>query len=65
MEDTKLTCEECGRDFEYTAGEQQMYQERGMQEPRICKDCRRNHFDESSDALHEGEGGAVGGPFNA
>ncbi|HKP85184.1 MAG TPA: zinc-ribbon domain containing protein [Blastocatellia bacterium] len=64
MEDKTLTCEECGKPFEFTAGEQQLYQGQGIEEPRICKDCRRSHYDESSEALHEGEGGAVGGLIN-
>jgi putative zinc ribbon protein len=65
MEDKALICGECGKPFSYTVGEQQMYQERGMQDPEICKDCRRGHFDESSASLREGEGGGQGGPFSA
>lgn len=64
MQDRLLRCTNCGREFEFTAGEQQLYQERGMVEPELCKDCRRARKDEASQVLKEGEGGGVGGPFN-
>jgi hypothetical protein len=64
MEDKTLTCEECGQPFTLTAGEQQLYRGQGIEEPKICRECRRSHKDEKSDIIHEGEGGGVGGPFN-
>ncbi|HKY03740.1 MAG TPA: zinc-ribbon domain containing protein [Blastocatellia bacterium] len=64
MEDKTLRCEECGKEFTLTPGEQQMYSERGMGDPKICKECRRSHKDEVSQMIGEGEGGGVGGPFN-
>lgn len=64
MEDKTLRCEECGREFTLTPGEQQLYSERGMDDPNICKECRRAHKDEVSQIIGEGEGGGVGGPFN-
>ncbi len=39
--DKTLTCRDCGRDFIFTAGEQEFYASRGLQnEPRRCPDCR-------------------------
>jgi hypothetical protein len=64
MEDKTLICENCGQRFTFTAGEQQMYLEHDMSEPEICKDCRGARRDAASEAIHEGEGGGVGGPFN-
>lgn len=64
MEDKLLHCGDCGSQFMFTAGEQQLYQERGMTDPERCKDCRRARRDEASEILKEGEGGGVGGPFN-
>ncbi len=40
-EDKILVCKECGREFTFTAGEQEFYAERGFQnEPQRCKPCR-------------------------
>ena len=39
--DRTLQCRDCGRDFLFTAGEQEFYQTRGLQnEPRRCPECR-------------------------
>ena len=39
--DKTLACKECGKDFIFTAGEQEFYGEKGFQnEPTRCKDCR-------------------------
>ncbi|MBE6994817.1 MAG: zinc-binding protein [Ruminococcaceae bacterium] len=40
-EDKILVCKECGKEFVFTAGEQEFYAERGFQnEPQRCKACR-------------------------
>jgi len=40
-EDKTLVCKECGKDFTFTAGEQEFYAEKGFQnEPQRCKECR-------------------------
>ena len=37
-EDKTLVCKECGKEFVFTAGEQEFYAERGFQnEPQRCK----------------------------
>ena len=41
MEEKTLTCADCGQPFQFSAGEQQFYQERGMSEPKRCKPCRQ------------------------
>jgi len=39
--DKTLVCSDCGRDFTFTAGEQEFYASRGlMNEPKRCQDCR-------------------------
>ena len=41
-EDKTLTCRDCGREFIFTAGEQEFFAERGLEnEPHRCPDCRR------------------------
>jgi len=39
--DKTLVCGDCGREFIFTAGEQEFYASRGlMNEPKRCPDCR-------------------------
>ena len=41
MEDKTLICQDCGKEFIFTAGEQQFYKEKGFDnEPKRCKECR-------------------------
>ena len=41
-EDKTLVCRDCGREFVFTAGEQEFFAERGFEnEPQRCGDCRR------------------------
>ncbi len=41
FDDRLLTCRDCGKDFVFTAGEQQFYAPKGLQhEPRRCVECR-------------------------
>lgn len=40
MENKNVTCIKCGAEFEFTAGEQEFYKEKGFQEPKKCKSCR-------------------------
>ncbi len=40
-EDKTLVCKDCGKEFIFTAGEQEFYAEKGFQnEPARCKECR-------------------------
>lgn len=39
--DKKLSCKDCNQEFLFTAGEQDFYQQKGLQnEPGRCPDCR-------------------------
>lgn len=41
LTDKNLTCKECGASFVFTAGEQEFYKSKGLQnEPGRCPDCR-------------------------
>jgi len=43
FEDKTLVCQDCGKEFVFTAGEQEFYQEKGFEnEPKRCKECRQN-----------------------
>jgi CxxC-x17-CxxC domain-containing protein len=39
--DKTLVCSDCGREFTFTAGEQEFYSSRGLlNEPKRCPECR-------------------------
>jgi CxxC-x17-CxxC domain-containing protein len=49
FEDKTLVCRECGAEFVFSAGEQEFYQSRGLQnEPGRCPDCRASRRKERS-----------------
>ena len=40
-EDQTLVCEDCGKEFVFSAGEQEFYEAKGfVNEPQRCKACR-------------------------
>ena len=42
FEDKTLVCQECGKEFIWTAGEQEFYSAKGFtNEPKRCPDCRK------------------------
>jgi len=53
LQDKTLVCRDCGKEFIFTAGEQEFYLSRGLEsEPTRCRECRavrrRSRFDERS-----------------
>ena len=40
MENIKLICKDCGKEFDFTVGEQKFYEEKGFAQPIRCKECR-------------------------
>lgn len=40
MENIKLICKDCGKEFDFTVGEQKFYAEKGFAAPIRCKECR-------------------------
>lgn len=40
-EEQSLKCAECGRDFTWGAGEQDLYREQSFLPPTRCKSCNR------------------------
>lgn len=41
MQDIKIVCKDCGKEFTFTVGEQEFYKEKGFSNPVRCKDCRK------------------------
>jgi len=51
MEDKTLVCADCGKEFVFTAGEQEFYKQMGFtNEPKRCKDCRNKRKAERNSA---------------
>lgn len=49
MTDQRLTCADCGREFPFTAEEQEFFRERGYQPPKRCKECRQARKEQRGD----------------
>lgn len=48
-QDKIITCKDCGKEFTFTVGEQNFYEQKGFtNEPVRCKECR-----EKKKALHD------------
>jgi hypothetical protein len=42
MEDKKIICKDCGKEFVFTVGEQEFFASKGFQhDPVRCLDCRK------------------------
>ena len=42
-QDETLICEDCGKEFMFTAGEQEFYAEKGLvNKPKRCPECRKS-----------------------
>jgi ssDNA-binding Zn-finger/Zn-ribbon topoisomerase 1 len=56
-EDRVFTCRDCGKEFVFTAGEQEFYSQKGfLNDPVRCPDCRRARKrarDDASSRHHE------------
>lgn len=49
FEDKNLTCKDCSKEFVWSAGEQQFYADKGLQNPPgRCQDCRKQHKDKTA-----------------
>jgi CxxC-x17-CxxC domain-containing protein len=61
MSDRTLTCRDCGKEFVFTAGEQEFYQQRGFSEPQRCQDCRAARKTQRGNDSYSSGGGGGGG----
>ncbi len=55
MADITISCVECGSDFAFTDRDQAFYAERGMSQPKRCRNCRQ---------ARKQSGGGGGGGFS-
>jgi len=40
MEDIKIKCQDCKKEFIFTVNDQKFYEEKGFTPPKRCKSCR-------------------------
>lgn len=53
FKDEKLVCQDCGKEFIFSAADQQFFQEKGYQPPKRCPDCRKAKKAQRSDQKYE------------
>lgn len=41
LSDQTLTCQDCGKEFVFSANDQKFYEEKGFQAPKRCPECRK------------------------
>jgi CxxC-x17-CxxC domain-containing protein len=39
--DKTLVCQDCGKEFVFSASEQEFFEKKGFQPPKRCPDCRK------------------------
>lgn len=44
--DKTIKCKDCGKDFTFTAGEQEFYEQKGFNAPVRCVSCRNKRKSE-------------------
>jgi hypothetical protein len=49
----RLTCVDCGQDFEWSAKDQAFFAERDFQPPKRCKECRQTRKQSQRDFPRE------------
>ena len=55
MEDKTLVCMDCGKEFIWTAGEQEFYAQKGFEnEPKRCPECRKANKLKKQQSRHNG-----------
>ena len=53
-EDKTLTCEDCGQEFVFSAGEQEFYAQKGLvNTPKRCPDCRKARRQRTKKKMHD------------
>lgn len=41
FEDQKLVCQDCGKEFVFSASDQEFFEKKGFQPPKRCPECRK------------------------
>ena len=54
MESKVIICKDCGKEFEYTVGEQKFYEEKGFPAPSNQQYCRRTYKEASDEYQRNG-----------
>lgn len=49
MQDKKIKCKICGKEFDFTVGEQEFFANHNLTEPKKCKDCKKEEKEKPSE----------------
>lgn len=53
-QEEKLICEDCGKEFAFSTGEQEFYAEKGLtNKPKRCPDCRKNRRQDNRRKMYD------------
>ncbi len=53
-QDQTLVCEDCGKEFIFTAGEQEFYAQKGLvNTPKRCPECRKSRRQKSRRRMYD------------
>ncbi|RJP74112.1 MAG: hypothetical protein C4524_13510 [Candidatus Zixiibacteriota bacterium] len=56
LQDITIQCATCGRDFLFTAKEQEFFSGKGFKEPRHCRECRQQRKTDREQAIAQATG---------
>ena len=60
-QDQNLTCEDCGKEFVFSAGEQEFYAQKGLVNiPKRCPECRKARRQKSRRKMYDAVCSACG-----
>jgi CxxC-x17-CxxC domain-containing protein len=65
MPDKTLTCNDCGRQFVFTASEQEFYASKGFSTPGRCPDCRAARKAQRNAGGYSSGGYSGGGSYSS
>jgi CxxC-x17-CxxC domain-containing protein len=65
VSDKTITCRDCGEAFNFTAGEQAFYQERGYSEPQRCPNCRAERKAQRAASGYDSGNSSGGGGYSS
>lgn len=54
-QDKTITCTDCGQEFAFTAGEQEFYASKNLEDPQHCMICRGKYSAMAKDAGRYGK----------
>ena len=51
--DEIIVCRNCGKEFTFTVGEQNFYEEKGLKPPVRCKECKAKRKEQQNEVIED------------